>query len=609
MTYILGISAFYHDSSACLVIDGNIASCAQEERFSRIKHDSRFPKESIQYVLKSSNISIEDVDHIIFYDKPLLTFDRLIKTYLNTVPFGFIHFLNSMKVWIKEKLFMNKMIINGIKQATGVNKKFSVLYSSHHHSHAASAFYASPFNDAAVVCLDGVGEWITTSVWKGVGNKLELILSINFPHSLGLLYSAFTAYCGFKVNSGEYKLMGLAPYGKPIYTKIILEELIQSKSDGSYEVNMKYFSYDIDFKMTNKKFDKLFDSPPRERESEISQFYMDIAASVQEATEILVRKIVLNSKRVVNSNNLCLSGGVALNCVSNGKIISEGIYENMWIQPASGDAGGSVGAALLVWYEFLGNKRSGLDCLKDGMNGSYLGPQYTDKEAIEMLNDTPCVYSLIEDDLLIPKVANLISKDNIIGWHSGRMEFGPRSLGARSILGDPRSKYAQSTINLKIKYRESFRPFAPSVLKEKVSEWFELEHSSDYMLLVAQVKNNRLLPVNKNTTGLDRINNIRSSIPSVTHVDNSARIQTVDKATNPRYYKLIEEFEKITGVPIVINTSFNVRGEPIVNTPEQAYQCFMRTEMDYLVIGNLFFDKSKQPKFEDINWEEQYELD
>jgi carbamoyltransferase len=609
MTYILGISAFYHDSAACLMVDGEIVAAAQEERFTRIKHDPGFPVQAIKYVLSEANISAKDIEYIAFYDKPLLTFDRLVKTYLKRAPFGIVHFLSSMKVWIKEKLFMDRMIQSGLRKAFGVKKKIKVLYTNHHQSHASSAYFASPYDNATIICLDGVGEWVTTSVWKGDGNKLDLVYSINFPHSIGLLYSAMTSYCGFKVNSGEYKLMGLAPYGEPLYTDLILQNLINIKDDGSYEINMKYFSYDVNFKMTNRKLDNLFGRPSRQKESEIDQFYMDIAASIQEVTEIVVRKIVTNAKKNIGSDNLCLSGGVALNCVSNGKVLSEGVFNNLWIQPASGDAGGAIGAALSTWYEFLNNARFKRGKGHDDMHGSYLGPSYTNDEAITLLGLDNKLYDIIPENELLPKVAKLISQDKVIGWHSGRMEFGPRSLGGRSILGDPRSKDAQTVINLKIKFRESFRPFAPSILSEKVSEWFECEKSSDYMLIVANVKKDKLIQDALEVEGLDKINNIRSIIPSVTHVDNSARIQTVNKSTNPRYYKLIEEFEKITGVPILINTSFNVRGEPIVNTPEDAYRCFMRTEMDYLVIGNLFFEKVKQPSLEDAEWMNIYELD
>ncbi len=608
MIIILGISAFYHDSAACLVIDGKIIAAAQEERFTRKKHDPAFPIHAIKYVLSEANVSFEKVTYVTFYDKPLLTFDRIIKTYLSNSPFGFFHFLSSMKVWIKEKLFMDRLIKRELNRAFDTNRNIEVLYTNHHQSHAASAFFPSPYDDAIVICLDGVGEWVTSSVWHGKGNKLELIYSINFPDSIGLLYSAMTSYCGFKVNSGEYKLMGLAPYGEPVYTDIILKKLINIKSDGSYKINMKYFSYDIDFKMTNKKFDKLFNHSSRERESDIDQFYMNIAASIQEVTEILIKKIVCNAKKNIKSNNLCLAGGVALNCVSNGKILSEGLFDNLWIQPASGDAGGSVGAALSTWYEFLENIAPN-NKTSDCMHGAYLGPEYTNSEAIAMLECNNNLYEIIPDKDLLPKVAQLISEDKVVGWHSGRLEFGPRSLGSRSILGDPRSKNAQTVINLKIKYRESFRPFAPSILSEKISDWFECDASSDYMLIVAKVNEDKLILSNKSMNGLNQIHNIRSIIPAVTHVDNSARIQTVNRDTNPRYYNLIEEFEKITGVPILINTSFNVRGEPIVNTPNDAYKCFMRTEMDFLVIGNLFFEKSKQPKLDNTEWMSEYELD
>jgi carbamoyltransferase len=608
--YILGISCFYHDSAACLIENGIIRYACQEERFTRIKHDPSFPKKSIEFILEDADISMSEITHIIFYDKPMMTFHRLIKTFLLNIPFGITLFIESMRVWVFKKIFIKRIINKELNKINNSNTSFKLFFSSHHHSHAASAFFLSPYSEATVICMDGVGEWITTSIWRGRESKLELIKSINFPHSLGLVYSAFTSYCGFKVNSGEYKLMGLAPFGKPVYKDLILKELINVYDDGSFEINMNYFSFDIDSKMTNQKFNNLFGRQPRERESEIDVFYINIASSIQSATETIVQNLVNESKKLFNSENLCMAGGVALNCVSNGKLLKNKTYKNIWIQPASGDAGGSIGAAYIVWHQFLKRDRSLLNQNNDLMYGSFLGPQYTKSQIFSSLAGTNCVYTELNDAILLEKVAKLISEENVIGWHSGKMEFGPRSLGARSILGDPRSAKAQSEINLKIKYRESFRPFAPAVLKEDVSEWFELESSSDYMLMVANVRKDKLISPNEELEGLDKINDVRSLIPAVTHVDNSARIQTVDKNTNPRFYNLINEFKKITNVPILINTSFNVRGEPIVNTPLESYMCFMKTNMDYLVIEGLLFEKSKQPMFHNhLDWTELYELD
>lgn len=610
MTIVLGISAFYHDSAAVIMIDDEIVAAAQEERFTRKKHDPSFPINAIRYVLEESRCTVSDLDYITFYDKPLLKFDRLFKTYVTNAPFGIISFVQSMSIWVTSKLFTKRNILKNL--ASIDNSKHidaELLFTSHHQSHAASAFFASPFAKAAVVCMDGVGEWTTTSIWYGHGNKLELIYSIEFPHSLGLLYSAITYYCGFKVNSGEYKLMGLAPYGKPLYTDLIFSHLIELKDDGSYKINMDYFDYEVGSGMTNGKLHDLFGKPPRDSESELSQFYMDVAASIQEVTEITVQKIATFAKEVTSCSNLCLAGGVALNCVANGKILKEGIFEKLWIQPAAGDAGGAIGAALSTWYQYLDSERK-LDNEFDKMKGAYLGRSFSDQETIEMLALTPSVYEITPDEELLPEVAKLIAANKVVGWHSGKMEFGPRALGCRSILGDPRSEEMQLTMNLKIKYRESFRPFAPAVLCEKVGDWFDCEYESPYMLIVAPVKKDRRILNNSDARGLDKLKVTRSTIPAVTHIDFSARIQSVHQETNPRFYNLINEFYKHTGVPMLINTSFNVRGEPIVYTPADAYRCFMRTEMDYLVIGNLLFDKKKQiNNITDEKWKTEFELD
>jgi len=610
MTIVLGISAFYHDSAAVIMIDDEIVAAAQEERFTRKKHDPSFPINAIRYVLEESRCTVSDLDYITFYDKPLLKFDRLFKTYVTNAPFGIISFVQSMSIWVTSKLFTKRNILKNL--ASIDNSKHidaELLFTSHHQSHAASAFFASPFAKAAVVCMDGVGEWTTTSIWYGHGNKLELIYSIEFPHSLGLLYSAITYYCGFKVNSGEYKLMGLAPYGKPLYTDLIFSHLIELKDDGSYKINMDYFDYEVGSGMTNGKLHDLFGKPPRDSESELSQFYMDVAASIQKVTEITVQKIATFAKEVTSCTNLCLAGGVALNCVANGKILKEGIFEKLWIQPAAGDAGGAIGAALSTWYQYLDSERK-LDNEFDKMKGAYLGRSFSDQETIEMLALTPSVYEITPDEELLPEVAKLIAANKVVGWHSGKMEFGPRALGCRSILGDPRSEEMQLTMNLKIKYRESFRPFAPAVLCEKVGDWFDCEYESPYMLIVAPVKKDRRILNNSDARGLDKLKVTRSTIPAVTHIDFSARIQSVHRETNPRFYNLINEFYKHTGVPMLINTSFNVRGEPIVYSPADAYRCFMRTEMDYLVIGNLLFDKKKQiNNITDEKWKTEFELD
>ena len=613
---ILGISAYYHDSAAALVTDGNIIAAAQEERFTRKKHDAGFPKNAILYCLKEANIKLEDLDYIVFYDKPLVKFERLLETYLSFVPVGFRSFLASMPIWLQDKLFLKTTLKKEFTAlaGNGDEKKIKLpplLFNEHHKSHAASAFYPSPFEKAAVICLDGVGEWATSSVWLGDNNKLEPKWEIDFPHSLGLLYSAFTYYTGFKVNSGEYKLMGLAPYGEPKYVNLILDNLLDVKDDGSYRLDMSYFNYATGLTMTNKKFDKLFGGPPRKAESQITQREMDLARSIQVVTEEIVLKIARNVQKELDVDSLCLAGGVALNCVSNGRLLREGPFKNLWIQPAAGDAGGALGAALSVWHEYLEKPRKANP--KDSMQGSYLGPRCAEDEIKKYLDSVNAKYECYQDDELMPKLAEILASENVVGWLQGRMEFGPRSLGGRSIIGDPRSKKMQSVMNLKIKYRESFRPFAPAVLDEKISEWFEIDRPSPYMLLVAPVQEAKRLSMTdeqQKLFGIEKLNVPRSEIPSVTHVDYSARIQTVHTDTNPRFHKLIETFEKNTGCPVLVNTSFNVRGEPIVSTAEDAYRCFMRTEMDYLVLENFLLAKESQPKWHETdNWRDEYALD
>ncbi|MDF1587601.1 MAG: carbamoyltransferase [Gammaproteobacteria bacterium] len=613
---IIGISAYYHDSAAALIVDGNIIAAAQEERFTRKKHDAAFPAHAVKYCLEEANCGLDDIDYVIFYDKPLVKFERLLETYLSYAPSGFQSFLLSMPVWLKDKLYLKATLKKEFtailkERSLDSNKLPPLLFNSHHKSHAASAFYPSPFEQAAVVCLDGVGEWATTSVWLGQANKLEHKWEINFPHSLGLLYSAFTYYTGFKVNSGEYKLMGLAPYGEPVYVDLILNNLIDVKDDGSYRLDMSYFNYATGLTMTNKKFDALFGGPPRAAESEITQREMDLARSIQVVTEEIVLKIAKNVHQELAVDNLCLAGGVALNCVSNGRLLRESPFKNIWIQPAAGDAGGALGAALTVWHQYLDQARQVNP--HDSMQGSYLGPKCKDHDIQNYLDSVNARYQKIDDGELMPKLADILSSENVVGWCQGRMEFGPRSLGSRSILGDPRSQKMQSIMNLKIKYRESFRPFAPAVKAEKVSEWFEIDTISPYMLLVAPVKSTKCFTMTKQQNklfGIEKLNIPRSEIPSVTHVDYSARIQTVHKETNPRFYQLIDAFEQKTNYPVLVNTSFNVRGEPIVRTAEDAYRCFMRTEMDYLVIENYLLAKTEQPEWsEQSDWRDQYELD
>jgi carbamoyltransferase len=604
---LLGISAYYHDSSVALLKNGIIAYASQEERFSRKKHDASFPSRAIKDLLNSNNINLDDIDKIIFFEKPFLKFERLIETYLAFAPRGFKQFLFSMPIWLKDKLFMKNQIINQLKL---IDKNFDekkIFFSEHHLSHAASAFFPSPFEESLIFTADGVGEWTTTSVAVGKSNQIEIKKEINFPNSLGLLYSAFTYYCGFKVNSGEYKLMGLAPFGKPLFVDKIKKNLIDVKEDGSFRLNQKYFSYSTGFKMTNNNFDKLFGRPRRSPESSIVKFYMNIASSIQNVTEEILLKILLSLKKEFKAKNLCMAGGVALNCVANG-LIQKKVFKNIWIQPASGDAGGALGAALAFWHLKLKNKRN--INKPDSMNGSFLGPQFKEKEIEGRLKKIGANYEAHGEEKLILKTARLLAKGKAIGWFQGRMEFGPRALGARSILADPRKINMQKQLNLKIKFRESFRPFAPSILEKYSKQWFDLDCLSPYMLLVANLKKNKLLKQKtEKDFNLNSINNLRSVIPGVTHVDNSARVQTVGLRTNSRFYKLLDEFYKITKTPILINTSFNIRGEPIVCTPEDAFRCFMGTDLDILIIGNFILEKSKQKKSLNKKYTEEFELD
>ena len=611
--YLLGISAFYHDSAACLIKDGEIIAAAQEERFTRIKHDESFPINAIRFCMEFAGIKAKDLSNIVFYEKPFIKFERLLETYLAFAPKGFQSFSTSMPIWVKEKLFQKSTILKDLNRAFSNKIDFSkkLLFSEHHLSHAASAFYPSPFEEAAVLTLDGVGEWTTTSLAVGKGNKLEIIKEIHFPHSLGLLYSAFTYYCGFKVNSGEYKLMGLAPYGKPLYVNLIKDNLIKFASDGSFQLNMKYFDYATGLTMTNKNFDDLFGGPARGAESLLTQREMDLAASVQlvieEAIINLAKKIVLET----NQENLCLAGGVALNCVANGVLLREKIFKNIWVQPAAGDAGGALGAALAVWYLRFNNKRLVHKNI-DSMKGSYLGPIFGEMQTEKDLNKCGAIYEKLDDDKLVVKVVQALNNGNAVGWMQGRMEFGPRALGARSIIADPRSPSMQKKLNLKVKYRESFRPFAPSVLRPMVSEWFEHNEDSPYMLFVSGIKKNKRIAMTdkeKNLFGIDKLNIPKSKVPAITHVDYSARIQTVHRETNPIYYKLIEKFYELTGCPILVNTSFNVRGEPIVCDPIDAFNCFMGTDLDFLVIGNFLLSKKSQNKKLIKNYKDKYDLD
>lgn len=604
---ILGISAFYHDSAACLVQNGKIAAAAQEERFTRKKHDYRFPTEAVKFCLDYAGLKITDIDYVAFYDKPFLKFERILETYLAYAPIGIESFIKAMPLWIKQKLWMKELI------KTELGYEGEVLFPEHHESHAASAFYPSPFEEAAFITMDGVGEWTTTSYGIGEGNNIRIMADIKFPHSLGLLYSAFTYYTGFKVNSGEYKVMGLAPYGEPKYVDLILDELMDLKQDGSFKLNMKYFNYAAGLTMTNRKFDKLFGGPPRKPESKLTQKEMDLARSVQDVTEEVMLRTARHVQKVTGKNKLVLAGGVALNCVGNGKILRENIFDDLWIQPAAGDAGGALGAALFVWYKYLGNGRE-VNKQKDSQSGSYLGPDYGANGAVkEFLESNEIPHTFLDDDEVTEKVADLINEENVVGWFQGRMEFGPRALGARSIIGDARSPKMQSVMNLKIKFRESFRPFAPSVLEEKINDYFEIDRPSPYMLLVADVKKERQKPMTgeqQNFFGIEKLNIVRSDVPAITHVDYSARIQSVNKETNPLYHKMISKFDEKYGCATIVNTSFNVRGEPIVCKPEEAFRCFMRTDMDYLVMGNCLLDKKEQkPMQEDIDWRKEFELD
>ncbi len=612
MTSILGISAFYHDSAAALVIDGNIIAAAQEERFSRKKHDASYPANAVNFVLKYANLKLSEVDYIVFYEKPFLKFERLLETYLAFAPAGFKSFSMSMPIWLKEKLFQKKMLFEELKeQDENFNDINKIYFSEHHYSHAASAFFPSPFNDATVLTLDGVGEWATTTVAEGNKENLQILKEIHFPHSIGLLYSAFTYYTGFKVNSSEYKVMGLAPYGEPKYKNIILKELIDVKEDGSFRLNMNYFNYATGLTMTNSKFSKLFGQPVRNSEKdELTKFHMDIAASVQCVIEEIILKLTKYLSKEMKSKNLCLAGGVALNCVANGKILKEGIYKNIWIQPAAGDAGGAIGAAIAFWYQELKNKRNNIG--KDQMKGSYLGPSFKDDEIEKSLLSLNAKFKKYNENELIEKIANDLAKGKTVGWFQGRMEFGPRALGARSILADPRNEKMQKELNLKVKYRESFRPFAPSILREDLSKWFQLECDSPYMLLVSDVKKEIQIPMSehdKNLFGIDKLNIKRSSIPAVTHVDYSARIQTVNEEMNPKYNKLLKKFKQITNCPILVNTSFNIRGEPIVCDIKDAYRCFMGTNLDILVCESFILYKEDQIPKKSKNYKDQFSLD
>jgi carbamoyltransferase len=611
VTSVLGISAFYHDSAAAIIIDGEIIAAAQEERFTRKKYDASYPKNAINYVLKEAGLKLNDIDHVVFYEKPFLKFERLLETYVGFSPSGFKSFSMSMPLWLSEKLFQKKMLFDALKeQDNNFNDIKKINFSEHHLSHAASAFFSSPYDEAIILTLDGVGEWATTTVSLGKSNKINILKEIHFPHSLGLLYSAFTYFLGFKVNSGEYKVMGLAPYGEPKFKDIILDKLIDVKEDGSFRLNMDYFNYATGLNMTNNKFAKLFNMKRREPENELSKIHMDMAASIQAATEEIVLKITRFLFKEFKLSNLCMAGGVALNCVANGKILKEGLFKNIWIQPASGDAGGALGAAQAFYYQELDNKRTILKT--DSMKGSYLGPQFTDDQVDNELNRCGANYKKLTSDQIIEDTAKALSEEKAIGWFQGRMEFGPRSLGNRSIIADSRSEKMQKNLNLKVKYRESFRPFAPAVLFEKVSDWFEINSESPYMLLVADVKKLKQFQMTneqKNLFGIDKLNVKRSTIPSVTHVDYSARIQTVHKETNPMFHKLIEEFERITKHPVLVNTSFNVRGEPIVCSATDAFNCFMGTDLDVLVCNNFILYKDNQNKNLVSNYKNKYELD
>jgi len=616
-SYLLGISCYYHDSAAALLCDGEIVAAAQEERFSRKKHDSQFPTNAIRYCLQSQKINLRDIQSIIYYEKPLLTFERLLETYLGAAPRGGRSFIAAMQVWLKEKLFLKselKKQFKSLLEELGPDTENQVpelLFSEHHLSHAAAAFYPSPFDEAVILCMDGVGEWATTSTWIGQNNTIKPLWEISFPHSLGLLYSAFTYYCGFKVNSGEYKLMGLAPYGEPNYVEKIKENLIKIKDDGTFRLDINYFKYHRGFRMTSRKFHKLFGAPPRGKETELTQFHMDLAASIQAVTEEIVIKIARSLRQETGINKLCLAGGVALNCVANGKLLQKRIFDDIWIQPASGDAGSALGAALVGYHQHLKKPRKVNP--NDSMKGTYLGCKFTNEEIINYLKEINAPFQTLKDEELFEELAQILNKGQVIGWFNGAMEFGPRALGGRSIIGDPRNQKMQSLMNLKIKYRESFRPFAPSVLEEDVSNQFEMSSKSPYMLLVAPVKKELCKEMNQEEQklfGIEKLNIPRSSLPAITHVDYSARVQTVSITTNPRYYHLISAFKRATGCPTIVNTSFNVRGEPIVCTPQDAYRCFMRTEMDVLVLENQILFKNEQTKTkQNETWKQEFELD
>jgi len=610
---IVGLSAYYHDSAAALLIDGRIIAAAQEERFTRKKHDAGFPRQALEYCLSEANLSLADVTSVVFYDKPLVKFERLLETYLTYAPQGFRSFAAAMPIWLKDKLFLKTTLRRELANVMGGQDEPlpELLFAEHHESHAASAFYPSSFERAAVLCLDGVGEWATTSAWLGSGRELTRLWEIRFPHSLGLLYSAFTYFAGFKVNSGEYKLMGLAPYGEPKYADTIRTHLVDIKDDGSFRLHMRYFNYCTGLTMTNRHFDDLFDGPRRQPESALTQREMDIAASIQTVTEEILLKLAASLHRETGEDNLCLAGGVALNCVGNGRLLRESPFKNIWIQPAAGDAGGALGCAQVAWYADRSHGRT-VDS-PDSMRGSFLGPHFSNDQIEAQLNDLNAEFQRLSEDPLIEEVARLLEAGNVVGWFQGRMEFGPRALGGRSILGDPRDPQMQETMNLKIKYRESFRPFAPSVLAERVSDYFDLDHKSPYMLIVAPVTKEQRVPMTLEQDrlfGIEKLNVARSNLPAITHVDYSARVQTVHSDTNPRYHALLKAFEARTGCGVLINTSFNVRGEPIVGTPTDAYRCFMRTQMDYLVVENCLLSKSDQPQWtDDTDWQSEFELD
>jgi carbamoyltransferase len=609
---IIGISAFYHDSAAALVVDGEIIAAAQEERFTRKKHDSRFPRHALEYCLSAGGIALDQVDLVAFYDKPFLKFERLLETYLAFAPRGFQSFRMAIPVWLREKLFLKDFLTNELRaHRPDYDWSGRLVFSEHHLSHAASAFFPSPFRSAAVLTLDGVGEWATSSVALGRDNRLEVIKEIRFPHSLGLLYSAFTYYTGFKVNSGEYKLMGLAPYGEPRYANLILEKLVDLKADGSFRLDLAYFNYCVGLTMTNGKFDALFGQPPRTPEQPLTPFHMDIAASIQQVTEEIMLRMTRAAAKETGEENLCLAGGVALNCVANGKILRDGRFKDIWIQPAAGDAGGAIGSALAAHHLYKGQPRR-IESGSDGMHGAYLGPRFSELEIQQRLRAAGAKFKVVDEADAIAEACEALVAQKAVGWFQGRMEFGPRALGGRSILGDPRSPTMQKLLNLKVKYRESFRPFAPAVLREDLADWFELDHDSPYMLLVAGVRPERrraMSDAERRLFGIDKLNVPRSSIPAVTHVDYSARVQTVHRETNPPFHDLLSAFKQRTGCPVLVNTSFNVRGEPIVCTPEDAFRCFMGTEIETLVIGNCVLQKEEQSAALKLDYKHAFELD